>query len=328
MKTKVKFGACLPAFGNTADRYCLSGYGEKYTLEQIFERAASVEDIEGVELVGNWHVNRDNYIQVTDKLKSMGLKVPLLTPDLWTQSKWGKGSFSSKDPKIRHEAVEEVKLCMDIASLTGANMVDVWLGQDGFDYWLTEDYQESWKRIVDCVNECCDYKKDVVVAHEYKRKEPRSHLFVDSCAKVKCLMAESGRPNQGILIDTGHAQAAGEGVAEAIAFAGKDLCYIHINDNHKFWDDDMMFASIHTIEAIEILYWLDKIGYEGWYTLDVFPYREDEIAAVRESIAWVKGLRDLIDYMGESKIQEVIATREATNVSRLIREAICGHLKK
>jgi len=325
MKTNVKFGACLPAFGNTADRYCLSGYGEKYTLGQLFERAASVKDIEGVELVGNWHVTEDNYKDVVAKLTDYGLKVPLITPDLWTQGKWKKGTFSSTDPKIRAEAVKEVKLSMDIAALTGANMVDVWLGQDGFDYWFSENYSESWKRIVDCVSECCEYRSDVVVAHEYKRKEPRTHLFVDSCAKVKCLMAQSGYGNQGILIDTGHSQAAGEGVAEAISFAGKDLCYIHINDNYTHWDDDMFFGSIHTVEAIEILYWLDKIGYEGWYTLDVFPYRENELEAVRESIAWVKGLRALIDYMGESRIEEVIASREATTMSKLIREAICSH---
>lgn len=325
MKTKIKFAACLPAFGNTADRYCLSGYGKKYDLKQLLKHAASVEDIEGVELVGNWHVNEKNYKEVTSMLDGMGLKVPLVTPDLWTQGKWGKGSYSSMDPAIREAAMDETRLSMDIAAMVGANMVDIWLGQDGFDYWFSENYTDSWKRIVECVRACAAHNPDVVLAHEYKRKEPRTHLFVDSAAKVKCLMAEVGAPNQGIMIDTGHAQAAGEGVAEAIAFSGKDLCYIHINDNYTFWDDDMMFGSVHTIEALEILYWLDRVGYEGWYTLDIFPYREDELAAVRESIAWVKGLRELIDYMGADKIEAVIESREATNMSRLIREAVCSH---
>jgi len=325
MKVKdIKIGAGLPAFGNTADRYVLSGYGEQYSIEQLFERAASVEGLAGVELCGNWHINEDNYHDVVEKLNAYNLEVPIIVPDLWTQGKWKKGTFSSIDPKIREEAVKEVKLCMDIAALAGANMVDIWLGQDGFDYWFAEDYVESWKRIVECVSECCEYRTDVIVAHEYKRKEPRTHLYVDSCAKVKCLMAETGNKNQGIIIDTGHAQAAGEGVAEVITFSGSDLCHLHMNDNYTHWDDDMIFASVHTIEAIEMLYWLDKIEYKGWYSLDIFPYREDEVEAVRESIAWIHGLRALIDHLGENRIEEVIATRSATNMSKMIREAVCS----
>ncbi len=53
-----KFGACLPAFGNCADRYCLSGYGGGGTnMQEMLDLATQVDGLDGLELVGNWHVN-------------------------------------------------------------------------------------------------------------------------------------------------------------------------------------------------------------------------------------------------------------------------------
>ena len=54
-------GACLPTFGNCADRYCLSGYGGGgKTVEEMLDLSLKVEGLDGLELVGNWHVNDEN----------------------------------------------------------------------------------------------------------------------------------------------------------------------------------------------------------------------------------------------------------------------------
>jgi len=322
----MKFGACLPAFDSCADRYCLSGYGPKRSLDEMFERASQVKDLSGVELVGNWHLNDDNFEHIKQTLTKYDLEVSMMVPDLWTQAKWGKGSFASKDPQIRKDAVKEVTKVMDMAADIGCDKVDVWLGQDGFDYSFQADYVEDWNNIVECTSLCAAHRRDIKVCIEYKLKEPRTHCYVSSAAKTLLLINEIQQENVGILLDVGHSIAAGENPAEAAALIsryGDKLFYIHLNDNYRSWDDDMMFGSVNTIALLEFMYWLDELGYDDYYTLDIFPYREDGIRAAEESIEWVKGMKRLLDTMGREHVRGVLQSGDATQAMKLIREAIC-----
>ena len=84
----------------------------------------------------------------------------------------------------------------------------------------------------------------------------------------------------------------------------------------------MTFGSIHTIESLELVYWLDRIGYNGWYALDIFPYREDGIKAANESIKWIQGMCRLLDTIGRDKIAGIISQGDAMEASKMIREAL------
>ncbi len=322
---QLKFGACLPTFDSCCDRYCNSGYGPKRNLDEMFERASRVKDIKGVELVGNWHLNDDNFDYIKEILKKYDLEVCMMVPDLWTQAKWGKGAFSSKDKKIREDAVKEVKKVMDMAADIGCDKVDVWLGQDGFDYSFQADYVEDWNNIIECTRECAKHRKDVKVCIEYKLKEPRTHCYVNSAAKAILLMNEVNMDNVGILLDVGHSIAALENPAEAAALISnyKDkLYYIHLNDNYRSWDDDMIFASVNIPVLLEFMYWLDEIGYDDYYTLDIFPYREDGIKAAEQSFEWIKAMKKLIASIGKSEIKRIISTGDAAEAVGMIRKAI------
>lgn len=129
------------------------------------------------------------------------------------------------------------------------------------------------------------------------------------------------------MIDVGHSLMAYEDTAESAAllhYFGNKLFYMHFNDNWRLWDDDMTAGSVHTIELLELLYWLDRVGYTGWYALDIFPYRENGVQAATESIAWIKGLHGLLDKIGRSRIADVIGRGDAMAASALVREALLG----
>jgi xylose isomerase len=324
---ELKFGACLPTFASCADRYCLSGYGPQRSLEEMFQRASQVKDLKGVELVGNWHLNDDNFGCIKETLQKYNLEVCMMVPDLWTQAKWGKGSFASRDKSIREAAVREVKKVMDMAAEIGCDKVDVWLGQDGFDYSFQGDFLEDWNNIVECTRQVANHRSDIKVCIEYKLKEPRTHCYINSAAKALLLINEIQKENVGILLDVGHSIAASENPAEAAAlisrYKGK-LFYIHLNDNYRFWDDDMMFGAVNIPVLMEFLYWIEVIGYDDYYTLDIFPYREDGIKAAEESIEWIKALKGLITKVSKDRIKKIIAEGDATQSVRMVREAITG----
>ena len=322
-----RFSANINTFNACADRYVLSGYGERLTTEQLIEAATQVKGLTGVEVVGFWHVNDDNVTSVYGQIRDAGFEVTCVTPDIWASSKWGWGSFAANDPEVRQAAIHEVKKSMEWAKQMNCDIVDVWFGQDGYDYPLQADYVTAWDRIVEGMVECAEHLPDVNLVIEYKPKEPRTHCFVGTVGKTLLLIKEVNKPNVGGMIDWGHTMMAYESPAESAALLhrfGQKLYYMHFNDNWRLWDDDMTAGSVHIIEMLELLFWLDRIGYDGWYALDIFPYREDGVRAASESIQWLQGLHALLDDIGRERIAEVIASGDAMDATALVRKAFLG----
>jgi xylose isomerase len=143
-------------------------------------------------------------------------------------------------------------------------------------------------------------------------------------ADTLLLSRETGCENVGVTIDTGHAFYAGEVVADQVVLAkraGNRLFHMHFNDNFAAWDDDMIVGSVHTVEYLEMLYWLDRTGYGGWYSMDQYPYREDAAGAIGESVQWLKQF-DAILEANRSEIDGLVANGDAVVTSRFLRKVL------
>ena len=325
MTEHVRFASGLSVFGSTSDRYVRGGYKPDMPVADMIRAAARVPDLKGVELVENWHITADNAQTVLAELASSGLQLTMLLPDLWTQAKWGQGSFAATDARTRRDAVETTKRSIDLAATTGVNLIDVWLGQDGYDYCFQSDYTKAWGHIVECLVECAAYNPNVMIGMEYKIKEPRTHCHVSTLDRLLLLYDRVGAKNLGVILDVGHALQAYESMAEAVALCkicGDRLVYLHLNDNYRLWDDDMAVGSVHLIEYLELLYWLERTGYSGWYSLDIFPYRDNAVGLASESIQWIKDLRQLMFRIGLDTIEEIVTSGDAARASRLVREGL------
>lgn len=326
MHTNVKFATGLGTFGDQADRFCQSGYKKiKKNVEELFADAAKVKDLSGLELVGTAHVNEKN-VNLIKKLKSdYNFQIVDIVIDIFTQSRWGRGTFGTAKPEVRKESIQEVKTYMDIAADLNCNLVDLWFGQDGYDYVFQSDYIHAWENIAAGVAECADYRKDIKIGLEYKPKEPRTHCYIGTIGKALMLIAKVKRDNIGIIIDVGHSFYAYETPAETVALCklfGDKLYHLHLNDNYRYWDDDMMVGSVHIQEYLELLYWLKKTNYNGWYSFDIFPYREDGISATNECIEWTKSLINAVNSVEEEEIEEVLKRENAVQSLSLMRKML------
>ena len=325
MSGKIRFSTVLGNFGNQPDRFCSTGYKENRTLDEMFADAAKVNDLSGLELVGTWHLNEKNIELVRDLKNKYNFSVPIVVVDTFAQKRWGNGSFTSKDKEIRKQAVEEVKKYMDIAVELGCYLIDVWPGQDGYDYCFQADYIVDTKNLIEGLSECANHRDDVKIGLEYKPKEPRTHCYVSSLAKTLYLIEKTGKENIGVVLDVGHALYAYENMAESVALCNmhdKKLFHLHLNDNYRLWDDDMMVGSVHLQEYLELLYWLKRTGYDGWYSLDIFPYREDGIGSANESISWLKEMIKAVNSVPGSEVEKTISEGDAVKSLALMRKMI------
>jgi xylose isomerase len=80
MKNPLRFSANINTFNACADRYVLSGYGERMDTDQLIQAATQVEGLTGVEVVGMWHVNDENVEKIRRQIGEAGLEGHLRDP--------------------------------------------------------------------------------------------------------------------------------------------------------------------------------------------------------------------------------------------------------
>ena len=322
---KLNYSVFLGNVGNCFDRYCRE-YSAPFTLEELFTRASTVPSLTAVDLVMDKDL-MSRKAEIKAHLARTGLKVGSLAVDTFANPLYGKGSLSSTVKEVRDQAIADAKAVIDFAAEIGCPIVTLWPGQDGYDYIFAADYIKERQLFADGVEELCRYNSDITITLEYKIKEPRTHSYISTVGATLLMIEKIGLPNLGIALDYGHAALGYETAAEAVAMCkmyGDRLKHIHINDNYRLWDDDMIVGTVHTLEYLEFFWWLRRTGYNGYLVIDQFPYREDGRDAVAESALWMDAMQELVEKIDDKDVEECIAQRDGVAASRLMRKILFG----
>ena len=320
-----KYAMILGNLGNTRDRFC-SGYKNNPSTSEMLQQAVNIPHVTGIELVGTWDIDEKNALQMKQQLSDLGLACVSVIPDLFADPLYWKGSYSAANSKVRRAAIDYSRRMCDIAIELNCPTINIWPGQDGYDYLLAADYDAQRGWMCDAIAELAAAYPNLRFALEYKPKEPRTHSTLARMADTLLLVQETGQTNVGVTIDTGHAYVAGEVVAESIVLArraGNRLFHMHFNDNHATWDDDMIVGTVHSVAYLETLYWLDRTGYDGWLSMDQYPYREDGAGAIGESILWLHRFDEILQ-ANRAEIDQLIVEEDAIQTSRFLRKALLG----
>ena len=102
-------------------------------------------------------------------------------------------------------------------------------------------------------------------------------------------------PNLGVTLDFAHVLFADEMPAYSAALVAKHskLLGVHLNDGYAKRDDGLMVGAVHPIQTLELLYVLNRVGYDGAIYFDTFPDTTglDPIGECEANIATVGALR-------------------------------------
>ncbi len=285
------------AYGACSDRYVGDGYKSRLPLAQRIEHIGKLGGVDGIEITYPVDINEENYPEYAPLLQKYGLRISSMGVEIVCDKEWKTGSFTSPHREIREKTVALVKKAMDFAAQIGVEVVSLWMGQDGFDYLMQSDYRQQWEFLIQGLRECAAHNPAIKLGMEYKVSEPRLKCMVNSGGMALAVAQCTGMDNVGVTMDIGHAINAGENPAEiaAILFSQNRLFHLHLNDNYRIADDDMPIGSVHFLHFVELFYWLKKMGYQGWYSLDMYPYRDDADEASRASVTFIRGVESLID---------------------------------
>jgi xylose isomerase len=325
--TGPNFGAGVWMFGRFVDRYATDGYGPSVSMPDAIRAASEVGGIATLDLNFPFWGTDVDLAEIRGALDETGIRAAAITPEIYTQE-FRRGAFTNPDAATRQRAVDLVARATEIAYELEVDYVKLWPGQDGFDYPLQADHRRLWELSIEGVRLVAEGHPDMRFAIEYKPKEPRTHIVFATAAKTLLAIDEIGLANVGILMDVGHSLYAGEAPADAVQLiVGRGRLFgIDFNDNFRSWDDDLAVGSVHLLETLEFLLALRRLGWEGVWQLDQFPFREDPVEAARSSIRVLRALDRMLDRIDGDELRLVQEAQDALGAQRLVHDLLLGNL--
>ena len=260
-------------------------------------------------------------------LEETGMKVPMMTTNLFSHPVFKDGAFTSNDRDIRRYALRKVIRNLDLAVDMGAETYVCWGGREGSESDAAKDAYVAHERMREAFNLLSQYVIDkgykIKFAIEPKPNEPRGDIFLPTIGHAMAFINTLDHPEMvGLNPEVGHEQMSNlnfvHGIAQAL-WQGK-LFHIDLNGQHgpKF-DQDLVFGHGDTKSAFFLVDLLEHYKYSGPKHFDYKPARTEDDAGVWESatsnmrtylllkeraIAYRKDPR-VIEAMKESRIPEL-----------------------
>ena len=322
------------AFGAMATRFNPGGY--KPDLAGISTVTKVRTAVEGLgDLIDDYEfhypqeVSRENLEAVQQALDGHGMYC--VASGLHLDSRFGKGGFSSPDDATRKEALRLTTEGIDLAADVGAHFI-IWPGIEGYNYPFQTAYADSWKRFIDGVGEAAQHAngRGVTIFLEHKNSEPAMKIFMRNLGMtlhvIHTLRAQ-GVGNIKVNMDWQHLIMNGENLAEYAALLAADglLGHQHGNSGWGTFDDDNMVGATAFMEPLELAVELRRIGYGEngeRLGLDLYPYTEDAVGAVRRSVLQWRFIDGVAAKIDEAELRKAQQSKDAVRAYELVYAAL------
>jgi len=221
-------------------------------------------------------------------LASTGLKVPMVTTNLFTHPVFKDGAFTSNDREVRRYALTKVMRNLDLAAELGAEIYVMWGGREGSEMDSAKDVRHALDRYKEGLDVLCQYVNDknynIRFALEPKPNEPRGDILLPTVGHALAFINELEHPEMvGLNPEVGHEQMAGLNFVHAIAQAlwhGK-LFHIDLNGQRGIkYDQDFVFGHGDLLNAFFLVDLLETAGYSGMRHFDYKPMRTENLDGV------------------------------------------------
>jgi L-rhamnose isomerase len=268
---------------NLRDRFNINGFGEEVSVIDRIKMVGETEGIDGIELHLPTEIDDSNAAEIERVLGDYNLQMVQLCGHTWTERQYKFGALGHADAAIRLRAVDRVKAALDMGARFQVPISVLWPATDGNDFPLQTDYIALYDRYVDSVRRILDHlhqnRYTTRLCIEPKPFEPRSYIMMGTTAQALCIVNEVNDPSFGINLDIGHSLIARENLEDQVSLIcryGK-LFHTHFNDNDQQCDADLPPGTVNFTRLVSFLYVLDQMGYDGWFGLDLFPYRDSPV---------------------------------------------------
>jgi xylose isomerase len=334
--TRVKNSLGIWAFGPNVTRFVPPGYHPEVTHEDMVTRTHRVvgglaDVIDGLEYHYPGEINED----IVDAIKAaLGpMDIYCLAAGLHPDPTFKLGVFINPDKNLRRRGIDILKRGVDLAAALGAHFI-IWPGAEGYNYNFQREYAYTWNQFVDGVGEVVAHaaSKGVTVFLEHKNSEPAMNILMRNIAatlytidRVRRLGVDTSRLL--VNMDWQHLIMNGENLAEYVALLHSEgkLGHQHGNSGWGTFDDDNMVGASFFMQTLELAMTLQDVEYGSKgerVGFDLYPYTEDQVAAVRRSALQWEFIDDLARKVDRKALDQARAHADAVEGYRIIYEML------
>ena len=322
------------ALGTMVTRFVPGGYQPQYGSESTADRVARAVDglgdlIDGYEFHYPQELSPDTLDDVRSALGDHD--VYCIASGLHLDPRFGKGGLVAPDDATRREAVRRTLETVDFAGELGAHFI-LWPGIEGYNYPFQTPYRESWAWFVDGIGQAAEHARErgVTIFLEHKNSEPAMKILMRNLGMTLHVIHKlraQGIDNVQVNMDWQHLLMNGEHLPEYAALLAAEglLGHQHGNSGWGVFDDDLMVGATAFMETLELAVELRRAGYAdagGRLGLDLYPYTEDAIEAVRRSVLQWRFIDSVAARIDDVALREAQARKDAVAAYEVVYAAL------
>ena len=322
------------AMGPMVTRFVPGGYqpdkAEHDTVHKVRRAVEGLGDlIDDYEFHYPQELNEHNLDAVREALDGHGIYA--MATGLHLDPLFGRGGLCSPVDPVREEAVKRTVDAIEMAGSLGSHFI-IWPGIEGYNYPFQTDYADSWARLVDGIGQAAQRCKDkgILLFLEHKNSEPAMKIHMANIGMTLHIIHKlraQGLDNVKVNMDWQHLIMNGENLAEYAALLAAEglLGHQHGNSGWGTFDDDNMVGATAFMETLELALELRRAGYgENGERLgfDLFPYTEDQVAAVRRSVLNYRFIESIVDRIDEDALAAARREKDAVRANEIVYAAL------
>jgi len=331
---RLKTSLGIWALGGMVTRFVPGGYqpehGAESTAQKVRRAVEGLGDLmDDYEFHYPYELSPENLDEVREALDGHGIYTICAATHL--NPRFGKGGLSSPDDATRDAALSEALAGAEFAASVGAHMV-LWPGVEGYNYPFQTAYAECWARFIDAVEALARRcgEDGVKLFLEHKNSEPAMKIFmrnIGMCLHVIHTLRARGVDNVQVNMDWQHLIMNGEHLPEYASLLAAEglLGHQHANSGWGTFDDDNMVGATAFMETLELALELRRAGYGAdgeRLGFDLYPYTEDQVAAVERSVRQWEFIDDVAGRINEGALREAQAHKDAVAAYELVYAAL------
>jgi xylose isomerase len=323
------------ALGPMVTRFVPVGYqpehgGSESVAEKVHRAVEGLGDLmDDYEFHYPNELSPDNLDEVRSALAGHGIYT--IASGLHLDPRFGRGGLVSPDPAVREEARRITRDAAEFAGSLGAHFI-IWPGIEGYNYPFQTPYADSWRWLIEGVGEAariCD-RHGVKLFLEHKNSEPAMKILMRNIGMtlhVVHKLRTEGVHNVQVNMDWQHLLMNGEHLPEYAALLHSEglLGHQHANSGWGIFDDDNMVGATAFMETVELALEFRRCGYGTngeRLGFDLFPYTEDQVAAVRRSVEQWDFIDAVAGRIDDAALREAQSRKDAVRAYEIVYAAL------
>jgi xylose isomerase len=322
------------ALGPMVTRFVPGGYQPEHagesTADKVHRAVEGLGDLmDGYEFHYPNELSPDNLDEVQAALGDHDIYC--VCTGLHLDPRFGRGGLVSPDAAVRDEARRLTREAAEFAGSLGAHFI-VWPGIEGYNYPFQTPYADSWRWLIEGIGEAAQVCEEhgVKLFLEHKNSEPAMKILMRNMGMtlhvIHKLRAE-GIGNVQVNMDWQHLLMNDEHLPEYAALLDAEglLGHQHANSGWGTFDDDNMVGATAFMETVELALELRRAGYAdrgGRLGFDLYPYTEDQVAAVRRSVEQWRFIDGVASRIDDGALRAAQQQKDAVRAYELVYAAL------